>query len=138
MLIVAKIHNNSLGRCVQVSSWEEGLTTIKTWFKDQFEREMDQEESESLENTYEVSNFEDFENTYGFSIGEVEIVENFSDEIVEIERSSELGCEVGKVRCSKCSSVVSFGGMEKHTCTCGHEWTVVTKLVKIEPKNPNL
>lgn len=70
--IVAKIHNNSLGKCLSVSSENDGIETIKEWFKDQFSREMTPEEKEILENTLEITIDDDSDNIFTFSIGIVE------------------------------------------------------------------
>lgn len=67
--IVVKIHNQSLGKVVEVSSLEEGMGIIRDWFFEQFNRSINDEETDSLINTYEVYNDEDFDNHYTFSIG---------------------------------------------------------------------
>jgi hypothetical protein len=70
--IVAKIHNQSLGKVVEVSSTEEGKNVIRDWFFEQFERVIDDVETDSLEDELEVCNMEDHDNHFTFSIGIVE------------------------------------------------------------------
>jgi len=70
--IVAKIHNQSLGKVIEVSSIEEGKNVIRDWFFEQFNRVMNAEEIDALEDMMEVYNDEDHDNHYTFSIGIVD------------------------------------------------------------------
>jgi hypothetical protein len=70
--IVAKIHNQSLGKVVEASSMEDGNNIIRDWFNNQFQRDLNDEERDDLENNGEVCNMEDPDNHYTFSIGIVE------------------------------------------------------------------
>lgn len=66
-MFVCKIHNNSLGKAVLVTSWEEGRATIIKWFNEQFDRPMTEEEVANLDLDQEICNDEDMDNTYTFS-----------------------------------------------------------------------
>ncbi len=68
-LFVAKIHNNSLGSCQEVSSYEEGIDLIREMAEEQLGRPLEDEENECLINEYEVYNDEDADNVYTWSIG---------------------------------------------------------------------
>jgi hypothetical protein len=74
MIIVAKIHNNSLGKCIEVDTFQEGIDLIKGAAAEQLGRELEPEELEDLENTYEFSDFSDSSNQYTWSVGETERV----------------------------------------------------------------
>lgn len=67
--IVAIIHNNSLIRVKEVESEEEGKNLIRGWAEEQFERGLEDEEIDDLENSLEISNMEDADNHYCFSVG---------------------------------------------------------------------
>jgi hypothetical protein len=68
-LFVARIYNNRLGNCTNVSSYNEGKNLIRQYVKDQFERTLTEEEEEILENQYEFFNDEDPDNVVSFTIG---------------------------------------------------------------------
>jgi len=71
-IIVARIHNNTLGKCIFVNTIEEGKELIKSWASEQFSRSLNEDELESLENDLDVYNDEDADNVYTFSIAIVE------------------------------------------------------------------
>jgi hypothetical protein len=68
-LFVAKIHNNILGACTEVSSYEEGIDLLRGMAEEQLDRELTPEEIDGLVNEYEVYNDEDADNVYTWSIG---------------------------------------------------------------------
>jgi len=70
--IATIIRNNSLGKVVEVDSLEDGQLLIQEWAKNQFERDLTEEEEESLENDYEIYNDSDQGNVYTFAVGIVE------------------------------------------------------------------
>ena len=70
--IVAKIHNNSLGRTVEVSSEAEGKDILRGWAEEQFQRPLEDEEIDDIENNLEIYNEDDSDNIFCFSIGIVE------------------------------------------------------------------
>ena len=70
--IIAKIHNQSLGKVQEVSSIEEGKSIIRDWFFEQFNRVIDDEETDVLGDELEICNMDDHDNHYTFSIGIVE------------------------------------------------------------------
>ena len=70
--IVARIHNNKLGSVVSVETIEEGLELIRGYVRDQFGREITNEENDILVNDYEFFNDEDYDNVFSFSLGTVE------------------------------------------------------------------
>jgi hypothetical protein len=72
MLFVCVIHNNSLGACTAVSSWDEAKIRLKELAENQFQRPLNTEEIESLENEFEIYNDEDADNVYTFSTGVIE------------------------------------------------------------------
>jgi hypothetical protein len=72
MYIVAKIHNNALGKVIQVADEAEGIKTVKEWATDQFERSLTDEEIYSAENELEIYNEDDADNIFCFSVGIVE------------------------------------------------------------------
>lgn len=72
MYIVAKIHNNSLGRAIEVDSEAHGKDIVREWAEDQFQRGLTDEEIENLENYWEIYDDSDPENVYAFSIAIVE------------------------------------------------------------------
>ena len=67
--IVARIHNNSLGRVIEVSSEDEGKDLLKELINDQFGRGPTDEEVDQIEDYLEVYNEEDADNIFCFSIG---------------------------------------------------------------------
>jgi hypothetical protein len=71
-IIVAKIHNNTLGKCISVETLEDGKELIKSWAGEQFQRPLTQDELDSLEEVLEVYNDEDSDNHYTFTIGILE------------------------------------------------------------------
>jgi hypothetical protein len=71
-IIVAKIHNQSLGKCVFVDTVEDGKNVIRDWFFEQFDRVINADEIDTLENQLEVYNDEDSDNNFTFSIGIIE------------------------------------------------------------------
>jgi hypothetical protein len=75
-IIVAKIHNQSLGKCFFVETIEEGKELIKSWWHDQFGFPLENTDEESrlddLEDQLECYNSDDHDNHYTFSIGIVE------------------------------------------------------------------
>ena len=70
--IVARIHNNSLGRVIEVSSEAEGKDIIRSMAEEQFDRPLTEHEIEDLENNMEIYNEEDFNNLFCFSLGILE------------------------------------------------------------------
>lgn len=68
-MFVAHIHNNSLGRCFPVDSFEEGVEKIKEIIAEREDLNPSDEQLEDLENTYEISFTDDPENITTFSIG---------------------------------------------------------------------
>lgn len=72
MLFVAKIHNNSLGACVRIATWDEGIALIKGMATEQLNRELTDEEINCINNSYELYDDSDSDNIWTFSIGEVE------------------------------------------------------------------
>ena len=68
-LFVARIHNNTLGNCVMVPTIEEGQELIRQYVKDQFGRDLTENENASLENDYEFYNDDDADNIFTFAIG---------------------------------------------------------------------
>ena len=72
MLIVARIHNNKLGRVVEVLSEEDGKDLIRDMVSDQFGRDLNTVEEDHLENDLEFHDDSDPDNHYTFSIGIVE------------------------------------------------------------------
>ena len=68
-LFVARIHNNTLGNCVMVPTIEEGQELIRQYVKDQFGRDLTENENEILENDCEFYNDDDVDNIITFSIG---------------------------------------------------------------------
>ena len=70
--IVCHIHNNSLGRVIEVSSESEGKDIIRGMAEEQFERPLTDEEIDGLENEMEIYNEEDSDNLFCFSLGIVE------------------------------------------------------------------
>ena len=71
-IIVVRIHNMSLGSVTRVLNFDTGVKLISKLFSDQFGRDMNAAERCSLENNYEVTNDDDHENIYAFSIGVLE------------------------------------------------------------------
>ena len=72
MYIVAKIHNNSLGKVVQAKDEADAKDIAKGWAEEQFQRPLTDEEVDDLENTFEVYNEDDADNLHCISIGIVE------------------------------------------------------------------
>jgi hypothetical protein len=70
--IVVVIHNNSLGRTIQVEGTAAGLDLIRTLAEKQLERVLTDQETIVLENNYEVYNDEDSDNVYCWALGQVE------------------------------------------------------------------
>lgn len=70
--VVVKIHNQRLGKIVEVESIEKGLNIIRGWFQDQFGRDMYDDELDDLENLMEIYIAEDNDNQYTFSVGIIE------------------------------------------------------------------
>ena len=68
-LFVARIHNNRLGSCVTVDSISEGIKLIQEYVRDQFNRDLTDEENEILENDYEFYSDADLDNIVSFTIG---------------------------------------------------------------------
>lgn len=71
-MFVAKIHNNSLGNCIAIESYEEGKELIRKMAVEQFGRELTNEELEQIENDMELYNDDDADNVYTFAIGSAE------------------------------------------------------------------
>ncbi len=67
--IVARIHNNSLGSVIEVSSEEEGKDIIRGMAEEQFDRPLTDDEIDELENNMEIYNEEDADNLFCFSLG---------------------------------------------------------------------
>lgn len=72
ILFVCCIHNNMLGACHSVSSYEDGAKMIKQLAQEQLGRPLEDDELKDLESYYFVFNDEDMDNTYCWSIGIVE------------------------------------------------------------------
>jgi hypothetical protein len=70
--VVVKIHNQSLGKVIEVDSIEKGFNIIHEWFKDQFDRVMCDDELDDLENLMEINIEEDDVNQYTFAVGIIE------------------------------------------------------------------
>jgi len=68
-MFVARIHNNSLGSCTPVDNWEAGVQLVKTLSEEQLERELDQDETDALENEGHVFSEDDADNIWCISIG---------------------------------------------------------------------
>lgn len=68
-LFVARIYNNTLGNCVMVPTIEEGQELIRQYVKDQFGRDLTENENEILENDCEFYNDDDADNIVTFTIG---------------------------------------------------------------------
>lgn len=71
-LFVARIHNNRLGTCHAVSSYEEGIKLIESYVRDQYQRDLTLQEKQLLEDTYEFYNDDDADNIVSFTIGAIE------------------------------------------------------------------
>jgi len=71
-MIVVDIHNAHLGIVFEVDSLAEGKSAIKELAEHKLQRELNDEENESLENYLEVYNEEDIDNVWSFSIGLVQ------------------------------------------------------------------
>jgi hypothetical protein len=71
-MFVAKIHNNSLGNCIAIESYEKGKEMIRKMAEKQFERVLTKEELEQIENDLELYNDDDADNVYTFVIGTTE------------------------------------------------------------------
>jgi len=69
MYVAVRIHNNSLGRVVEVESAEEGKNLVHEWAKEQLGRGLNGEELDDLENGSEIYNEEDPDNIWCFSLG---------------------------------------------------------------------
>lgn len=70
MYIAVRIHNNSLGRCVECPDGEaEAKDIIRGWAEEQFGRPLTEEEIKGLEDSMDIYNEEDADNIYCFSIG---------------------------------------------------------------------
>lgn len=67
--IVARIHNNSLGRVIEVSSTDEGKDIIRGMAEELFDRPLTDEEIDSLEDNLEIYNEDDMDNIFCFSVG---------------------------------------------------------------------
>ena len=72
IIFVARIHNGSLGTCVRVNSFVDGENVIRDWVRDQFGRDITEDENEILVNTGEFYSDEDADNEYTFSLGMLE------------------------------------------------------------------
>jgi hypothetical protein len=72
VMFVTRIHNNSLGSCVPVNSYEEGEQLIRQWVKDYFGRDISEVENEDLVNTREFYSADDIDNIITFTIGIVQ------------------------------------------------------------------
>lgn len=71
-MFVAKIHNNSLGACISIESYEEGKALIRKMAEEQFQRPLTELELEAIENEMELYNDDDMDNVYTFSISAAE------------------------------------------------------------------
>jgi hypothetical protein len=92
-IFVAKIHNNSLGSCISIESYEEGKVLIRKMAEEQFQRPLTESElavakrknrmaiqrrlrihriRQSIEDEMELYNDDDADNVYTFSIGAAE------------------------------------------------------------------
>ena len=71
-MIVVDIHNARLGSVFGVESVEKGQAIVKKLAEDKLQRELNDEENESLENDLEVYNDDDADNVWSYSIGLVE------------------------------------------------------------------
>lgn len=71
-IIVAEIHNNSLGTVKSVSSFDEALDIARGKAEAKLNRALNDEEVDSLQDFYEIYNEEDGDNIWCISIGKVE------------------------------------------------------------------
>jgi len=71
-IIVTKIHNNSLGKVVSASSFDEAKDILRGWAEKQFQRPLTDEEIDDLEDEMEIYDDTDSDNIYSFSVGIVE------------------------------------------------------------------
>ncbi len=72
MYIAVKIHNNSLGRVVEVEGEDRAKEIIREWAREQFGRGLTGNEIYELDNNLELFNDDDPDNIYSFSVGIVE------------------------------------------------------------------
>ena len=70
--IACKIHNNSLGKVVSVSSEDEGKDVLRGMAEEQFRRPLTDGEIDDLNDRLEIYNDDDSDNIYTFSLGIVE------------------------------------------------------------------
>ena len=71
-MFVAKIHNNSLGACISIESYDEGKTLIKKMAEEQFGRPLTESELEDIDDKMELYNDDDMDNVYTFSVSAAE------------------------------------------------------------------
>jgi hypothetical protein len=71
-MFVARIHNNRLGACTSVSSVDEGVKLIQQYVKDQFNRDLTENELQELQDSMEFYDESDSDNVYSFTIGQAE------------------------------------------------------------------
>ena len=71
-MFVAKIHNNSLGACISIESYDAGKALIKKMAEEQFQRPLTESELEDIDDNMELYNDDDADNVYTFSIGAAE------------------------------------------------------------------
>lgn len=67
--IVAKIHNNSLNRVIEAMEENDAKGIVRQMAEKQLGRPLNQGEVDDLENRLEITNEEDADNIWCFSIG---------------------------------------------------------------------
>ncbi len=70
-MFVARIHNNSLGICIEVDTYQDGVEIILQWATDQG-LTLDDDDLIALENELEYTNDDDESNIFTFSFGELQ------------------------------------------------------------------
>lgn len=68
-MFVAVIHNNSLGNCIAVQSFDEGDSIIIEYAKGRLNRDLTEEEIEDIQETHEFHDFSDSDNHTSFCLG---------------------------------------------------------------------
>jgi predicted transcriptional regulator YdeE len=79
-MIVARIHNNSIGQVFNCDDEEHGKEMIRTMVQMQFRRHLSEEEEEILENNLDFSYEQDDDNSFCFSIVEISSFEEFEED----------------------------------------------------------
>jgi hypothetical protein len=71
-IIVASVHNNRLGPCINVDSFDDGKEQVKQLSKEKLVRDLTLEEIEEIDNNGEFYCDEDSNNVWSYSVGIVE------------------------------------------------------------------